>query len=69
MIAQGCAGEREMRKRALVWGALALVALVLMPWYMEPVDGRAVGFWLTRLVDPMQSALALVTPMASLRWL
>lgn len=59
MIAQGCAGERKMRKRALVWGALALVALVLMPWYMEPVDGRALGFWLTRLVDPTQSALAL----------
>lgn len=48
-----------MRKRALLWLGVALAALVLAPWYMEPADGAARGFWLTRLIDPSQSALML----------
>ena len=47
-----------MRNRALLWIGVALVALVLAPWYMEPVDGSEPGFWLTRIIHPLQSALA-----------
>ncbi|MCA0422457.1 MAG: iron ABC transporter permease [Proteobacteria bacterium] len=48
-----------MRKRALLWVAVALAALVLAPWYMEPADGSVPGFWLTRVINPLESALAL----------
>lgn len=48
-----------MRKRALLWGAIALAALVLAPWYMEPVDGAGAPSLLARIIDPSASALAL----------
>lgn len=48
-----------MRRRVLVWVAVALAALVLCPWYMEQVGGDAFTNPLARLINPMQSALAL----------
>ena len=45
-----------MRKRAWVWGAIALAALAVMPWYLEPVGGQR-GHVLSQLVDPSGSAL------------
>ncbi|HRK24581.1 MAG TPA: iron ABC transporter permease [Beijerinckiaceae bacterium] len=48
-----------MRKKALLWGAIALAALVLTPWYIEPVPGAVAGGWLSRLINPFASALSL----------
>jgi iron(III) transport system permease protein len=48
-----------MRQKVLIWGGIALIALVLCPWYMEHTDGNPFSNALARLINPMQSALAL----------
>ena len=48
-----------MLNRVLIWAGVALVAVVIVPWYMEPVAGAARGGVFQRLVDPAASALGL----------
>jgi len=50
-----------MTNRVLIWAGMALAALVLAPWYMEPVPGQSAGTILSRIIDPVGSALALGT--------